>query len=77
MGEPRTENTGGAWPMKCEGWRSDHEEYSMSVSEEDGGDVIENGYDTEALEIDYVEVCEQDEKSVWSKGERKGGHTEW
>ncbi|KAK7801664.1 hypothetical protein U0070_013158, partial [Myodes glareolus] len=43
-----------------------------SVSEEDGVDVIENGHDTEALEIDYVEVCKQDEKSAWSKENAKG-----
>lgn len=40
------------------------------------GDAIENGHDTEALEIDYAEVCEQDEKSAWSK-ENRGGHAEW
>lgn len=43
-----------------------------SVSEEDGGDVTENGHGTEALEIDYVEVCKQDEKSAWSKENARG-----
>lgn len=32
-------------------------------------------HDNEALEIDYVEVCEQDEKSVRSK-ENGRGHAE-
>lgn len=36
------------------------------------GDAIEKGHDTEALDRDYMEVCEQYEKSMWSK-ENRGG----